>query len=260
MNKALNPMKFATLLKNEGLKIRRSRILPILFITPILVVVSGIANISQYFTPEYTNAWGAMFVQSALVYAYYLLPFSMIVVCTMLSAQESQNGGVIKMLTLPVSKAALSLAKFCLLILMLLAEVVIFVLVFVIAGIVATKVMGIPEQVPVFQILFWCGGLFLTMVPSVAVMWMFTILFSKPVWSIGLNLFLTIPAVLAANTPLWIFYPYCYSGYFVSNLLHAFSAVGSTDSFQWGLFLVTAGVIFLLSLQVTSRCVGRVSV
>ena len=74
-------MSFLDLLKIEFMKVKRSKIVPLIFIAPLLVVVSGVANLSNYFTPEYTNAWPAMFIQSALVYAYYLLPFSMIVVC-----------------------------------------------------------------------------------------------------------------------------------------------------------------------------------
>ena len=81
-------MSFLDLLKIEFMKVKRSKIVPLIFIAPLLVVVSGVASLSNYFTPEYTNAWPAMFIQSALVYAYYLLPFSMIVVCVMIAGRE----------------------------------------------------------------------------------------------------------------------------------------------------------------------------
>lgn len=109
-------MNFSELLKIEFMKVKRSKIIPLIFIAPILVIISGIANLSTYFTPEYTNAWPAMFIQSALVYAYYLLPFSMIVVCVMIAGRETQNNGILKMLALPVSRYSLSLAKFCVLV------------------------------------------------------------------------------------------------------------------------------------------------
>ena len=82
-------MSFLDLLKIEFMKVKRSKIVPLIFIAPLLVVVSGVAYLSNYFTPEYTNAWAAMFIQSALVYAYYLLPFSMIVVCVMIAGRET---------------------------------------------------------------------------------------------------------------------------------------------------------------------------
>lgn len=91
-------MSFSELLKIEFMKCKRSKIVPLIFIAPLLVVSSGIANLSSYFTPEYTNAWPAMFIQSALVYAYYLLPFSMIVVCVMIASRETENNGILKML------------------------------------------------------------------------------------------------------------------------------------------------------------------
>lgn len=104
-------MRFSELLKIERMKYRRSKIIPLIFIAPILVVSSGIANLSTYFTPEYTNAWPIMFIQSALLYAYYLLPFSMIVVCVMIASQETNHNGLLKMMSLPVSRQALSLAS-----------------------------------------------------------------------------------------------------------------------------------------------------
>ena len=97
-------MNFLDLIKIEFMKVRRSKIIPLIFIAPLLVVISGVASLSNYFTPEYTNAWPAMFIQSALVYAYYLLPFSMIVVCVMIAGRETGNNGILIMLALPVSR------------------------------------------------------------------------------------------------------------------------------------------------------------
>lgn len=217
-------MNFSELLKIEFMKVKRSKIIPLIFIAPILVIISGIANLSAYFTPEYTNAWSAMFIQSALVYAYYLLPFSMIVVCVMIAGRETQNNGILKMLALPVSRYSLSLAKFCVLVFYLFMEMAVFMVVFIIAGLIATTTMGIIETLPILYLLKWCIGLFLTMLPCVATMWAITVLFEKPLFSVGLNLLLVIPGILVANTPLWIAYPYCYSGYLVSCSLHDFTA------------------------------------
>ena len=50
-------MSFLDLLKIEFMKVKRSKIVPLIFIAPLLVVVSGVASLSNYFTPEYTNAW-----------------------------------------------------------------------------------------------------------------------------------------------------------------------------------------------------------
>lgn len=104
-------MSIIEVLKIEFMKVKRSMILPLLLIPPILVVVSGVFSISMYMTPEYTNAWSAMFIQSALLFGYYLLPFSMVVVCVMIANRETKNNGILKMLALPISKGKLAINK-----------------------------------------------------------------------------------------------------------------------------------------------------
>lgn len=250
-------MSFLELLKIEFMKVKRGKIVPLIFIAPLLVVASGVANLQSYFTPEYTNAWAAMFIQSALVYSYYLLPFSMIVVCVMIAGRETGNNGVLKMLALPVSRYALSAAKFCVLLFYLFMEMVVFLVVFVIAGLIATSSTGITETLPIMYLLKWCGGLFLTMLPSVAAMWAITVLFDKPLLSVGLNLFLVIPGVLVANTPLWIAYPYCYSGYLVSCSLHDFTATGVSTGVELFPFLPCAVMIFALVFGVAVTRFGK---
>ena len=239
------------------MKVKRSKIVPLIFIAPLLVVASGVANLSRYFTPEYTNAWPAMFIQSALVYSYYLLPFSMIVVCVMIAGRETGNNGILKMLALPVSRYALSIAKFCVLVVYLFMEMVVFLAVFVIAGTVATSTMGVDETLPILYLLKWCVGLFLTMLPCVGTMWAITVLFEKPLLSVGLNLLLVIPGVLVANTPLWIAYPYCYSGYLVSCSLHDFTVEPNTITFSMFPFLPVAILAFALVLTIAVKQFGK---
>lgn len=250
-------MSFFELLIIEFTKVKRSKIVPLIFVAPLLVVTSGIVNLSRYFTPEYTDAWPAMFIQSALVYAYYLLPLSMIVVCVMIAGRETGNNGILKMLALPISRYALSLAKFCVLVFYLLMEVIIFGVVFVIAGIIATHTMGITEALPVLYLLKWCASLFFTMLPSIATMWTITVLFEKTLLSVGLNLLLVIPGVLFANTPLWIAYPYCYSGYLVSCSLHDFTVEASDITFSMFPFLLCAIGIFVIMMILSITQFGK---
>lgn len=92
------------LLRVEFVKIKRSAIFIFLFIPPILVVVSGISSIGNYLTQEYTNAWTAMFIQSALLFGYYLLPFSIVIICVLLLNIETKNNGMLKMFSIPISR------------------------------------------------------------------------------------------------------------------------------------------------------------
>lgn len=250
-------MSIIELLKIEFIKIKRSMILPLLLIPPILVVVSGVSSISIYMTPEYTNAWSAMFIQSALLFGYYLLPFSMVVVCVMIANRETKNNGILKMLALPVSKEKLALTKFIVLLSFLAIELLIFFSSFIVAGMIATQMMNVEESVPIFYLLTWTVKLFLSMLPATACMWAITVLFEKPLLSVGLNLLLIIPAILVANTPLWLVYPYCYSGYVVSDSLHTITATGGESVMRLFPFIPCAVIIFALTLFVSMRCFGK---
>lgn len=245
------------LLTIEFMKIKRSQMIPLVFLAPLLVVSSGVANLHRYFSPDYTNAWAAMFIQSALVYAYYLLPFSMIVICVMLAGREMGNNGILKMLALPVNRCALSAAKFCVLLFYLFVEMVIFLVVFVISGSLAANRTGISEPLPVIYLAKQCAGLFLTMLPALAAMWTVTVVFEKPLLSVGLNLLLVIPGVLVANTPFWIVYPYCYSGYLISCSLHDFNSGGVNTAFNLFPFLPCAILIFVLMLTMAITAFGK---
>lgn len=250
-------MNFTELLRNEFIKVKRSKLLPLIFIAPLLVIVSGIANLSSYFTPEYTNAWAAMFIQSALLYAYYLLPFSMIVVCVMIAGRETANNGILKMLALPVNRHTLSLAKFCVVVWYLFLEMIVFLVIFLAAGGFAAHMAGIEEALPVTYLLSKSAGLFLTMLPCIAAIWAVTVLFEKPVLSVGLNLLFVIPGILVANTPLWIVYPYCYSGYLVSCSLHDFTLGVAEPALSGQIFVPCAVIAFGLMLALAVTQFGR---
>jgi hypothetical protein len=250
-------MNFFEIFKIELVKVKRTMILPIIVIPPLIVVISGIANLSRYFTPEYTNAWAAMFIQSALVYAYYLLPLSMVVVCVMISNIETKNNGVLKMLSLPISSKLLSLTKFCVAVFILFIEMVVFLVVFLIAGVFAANSFNLSETIPIAYLLKNCAAIYLTMLPCLVVIWAVTVLLKKTLPSIALNIFLVIPGILIANTPLWVIYPYCYSGYFVSSSLHDFTAQMSETSFEIFPFIPVAIVIFAFALILSAFRFGK---
>ncbi|MDY3005766.1 hypothetical protein [Anaerococcus porci] len=130
----------------------------------------------------------------------------------------------------------------------LIIELIVFLLVFVLAGIWATKNANIAETLPIFYLLNWCIKIFLTMLPSLASIWAITIIFDKVILSVGLNILLVIPSILVAATPLRIVYPYCYSGYLVSCSLYDFTSTGINNNFE--LFPLMPIAIFILAFAI----------
>lgn len=250
-------MRFTSLLTIEFMKVKRSFIIPLIFIAPVVVIISGVSSLRMYLTPEYKDAWAAMFIQSCLLYAYYLLPFSMIVVCVLIAARESAHNGILKMLALPVSRRQLNLAKFVVVLFFLFLEMLIYLVVFLVAGLVTAHAAGVSQAIPVAYLLGKCTGLFFAMIPSVALMWLIAVVFNRPVLSIGINLLLVIPGILVANTPLWIFYPYCYGGYLIATAMADYQnnvRVSSLDLFP---FLPCATGLGLAALYLSTVCFGK---
>ncbi|KAI4449868.1 hypothetical protein C823_004401 [Eubacterium plexicaudatum ASF492] len=147
--------------------------------------------------------------------------------------------------------------KSCKVVFYLFVEMVVFLAVFVITGLLATSHTGVTEALPITDLLKWCTGLFFTMLPGVATMWAITVLFEKPWLSVGFNLLFVIPGVLVANTPFWIIYPYCYSGYLVSCSLHDYTTEGVNTAFRPFPFLLFAMLLFALAIMVAMTRFGK---
>ena len=116
---------------------------------------------------------------------------------------------------------------------------------------------NVKASIPVFYLLTWTLKLFATMIPTIACMWAVTVLFEKQLLSMGLNLLLIIPGVLIANTPLWLVYPYCYSGYVVSDALHTVTTTGTGSTISLFPFVPCAVIISVFALFVSIKCFGR---
>ena len=250
-------LKFIDYLKIEFLKAKRGKILPILLIAPILVVVSGISALSMYLTPEYPDPWAAMFIQSALLFSYYLLPLSMVVVCIMLQSREKQASGILKMLSLPIDKTKMMLAKFTVVVGYLLIEMIIFLTVFIIAGMYTSFTNELISPVPVVYILKWSSLIFLSMLPSLAVMWAITVRFSKMFISVGLNFLFTIPGILFSALPVWYLFPYCYSGHVIRSAISSTNTEAIELPFELFPFAPIAIIIFVVFLVASVKSFGK---
>lgn len=250
-------LSFMQMLSIEFTKTKRSKILPLILIPPLLVVVTGISSISQYFTEQYITAWEAMFVQSTLLFGYYLLPFSMVIVCAMLVGRETKDNGLLKMLAIPVSRLKMALTKFVVLLCYLALELAIFFLTYIVVGLIAIQTANISEAMPITYILKWSIYLFATSLPSIAVMWLFSVIFEKTALSVGLNMLLVIPGVLAANTPIWMLYPFSYSGFMVSREMQRLLEGATSITLNIAVFLPCAILIFAVALLVSVTSFGK---
>ncbi|MGL5260437.1 MAG: ABC transporter permease [Lachnospiraceae bacterium] len=250
-------LKFGDYLNIEIIKIRRNKIFPILLIAPILVVVSGISALSMYLTPEYPDPWAAMFIQSSLLFSYYLLPLSMVVVCVMLHSREQQANGILKMLSLPVDKTKMVLAKFMVVVIYLIIEMLIFLVVFTIAGLYTSFTNELITPAPIGYILKWSSLILISMLPSIAVMWAITVRFSKIFISVGLNFLFTIPGILFSALPVWYLFPYCYSGHIIRSAISSTNIDVPELPFNLIPFIPVAFIVFIVFLFISIKSFGK---
>lgn len=195
-------MEFLQLLSIELLKTKRSKILPVLLIMLLFAVITSFAIVIQNITPEYRNAWQTLFMQSSLGYGLYLLPFCMVIVCAMLAGRETKNNGMSKMLSLPVKRSKFALAKFIVLLCYLTLEILIFILVFVVSGVIFDNQMfNIEDTMPVTYIVKRSIYQFLLSLPSISIMWLLTVIVEKTALSVGLNIILILPSISIVTTP-----------------------------------------------------------
>jgi hypothetical protein len=254
-------MTFFQLIQIEFKKVKRSKILPILIIAPFLVVASGINSLINYITPESEGAWQAMFVQSCLLFAYYLLPLTMIIVSILITQREKANNGMLKMLSLPIKRGKMALAKFSVFLFYLLLEILIFFILFIAGGLYASNYIGLNDPVPYAYILKWSIILFLTAIPFVAFIWMLASVFKKAFLTIGLSMFMVIGSIFFANTNAWTLYPFSYSGKFVTAELSRISngeASLSLNILPFSLIAIGLTVIFIFisSIRYGKRAVN----
>lgn len=135
-------MNFISLVGVEFKKIRRSKISLILLIPVIIMWIPSIINSGINFdtrdvriSPE-----NNFFIQGFMGMVWFMIP-AILVICTVLLTQtERSNKGILKMLSLPVNTAKLCLAKFTVLLLMALTQMVMTIAAYYISAAIASYI------------------------------------------------------------------------------------------------------------------------
>lgn len=209
-------MNLFTLTAAELKKIRRSFILPLLFVPLVILWVPNIINADKSLTPVMAGITpeNNFFIQSFMGFAWFIFPAS-IIVCTVLL--EQKNKGLLKMLALPISPRLLCLAKFLVLVLLAFIQAAAMTGLYFLCARIASSYVGAGLMAQTGMVLRMSGTLFLSSLPMMALYWLMSVCLTTPVFSIGLGLATMVPSVLLMNTKLWFLYPPCYPFYVVTS-------------------------------------------
>lgn len=246
-------MNFFSLIHIELKKIRRSKILLILLIPVIMMWIPGMINADMNFdvrgipiTPEKNY-----FIQGFMGMVWFMIPASLVICTVLLTQTERSQGGILKMLSLPVNTARLCLAKFAVLVLLSFVQMIMTICAYYVS---AAAVSWLQDYDFILDPLFVCGNavsIYAAAIPMTAIFWMVAILVQPPVFSVGIGLASIVPSVLIINTKIWFTYPMSYPFYLLM-VQYGKAAKGMYDTrIDWIPWLPAALAITIIALAIS---------
>ncbi|MCF1685727.1 ABC transporter permease [Tetragenococcus halophilus] len=247
-------MKMLSLIDVEFRKIKRSKILFILFFAMLVVWFPSLINVDMNFamengiTPEHN-----LFIQGLMAMVWFIYPASMIVVTLLINQNEKTNHGLLKMLSLPIDPKKLSLAKFVVLFVLAAVQLLFTVIIYYIVAYLTTQMTGHSFMLSPLFIFKEIGLIYLTSLPMLAFYWLLSVIVQTPIFAIGIGLATIVPSVLMINSQYWYVYPFCYPYYMVvsayGNLAPSFGRF-DIDLFPWILIACMMTICFLILASV----------
>lgn len=195
-------------LEAEWLKIKRSKIWLLIFLGPMIGVMFAYLNFFSnqdvFMSDPEKNEWLKVWSQILLFYAPLIFPILAGVFAAMICRFEHVSDSWKKILSLPIRRSYIFLAKLCLVFLLLAVTQMVTFSIFLIAG-WATNLQG---SIPLNQLFrfFFCG--WIAALPLATIQMIFSIWWSNFGSSLAINIGCALPAVLFANSSYGQYYPW----------------------------------------------------
>lgn len=205
-------MNFLSLTGVEFQKIRRSKILLILFASVIILWIPSILNARQNFgmQAEGISPENNFLIQGFMGMAWFMFPAGMVVSTVLLSQTERTNNGILKMLALPVHTAKLCMAKFIVLLSLAAVQILMTTGMYFLSASIVSHTQNYSFMLSPLFVLKEAGIIFLSGIPMLAFFFALSVCIQTPVFSVGAGLASIVPSVLMINTKAWFVYPMSY--------------------------------------------------
>ncbi len=254
-------MSFLSLVGIEFRKIRRSKILMILFTATVILWIPSILNADLHFSmaaqgipiaPEYN-----FFTQGFLGMAWFMFPGSMVVSTVLLIQTERSGSGILKMLSMPISTSLLCLAKFTVLLSLALSQVLMMTVMYCLSAAIASQTQNYSFMLPLPYVLKETGIIYLASIPMLAFFWMLAVCIQTPIFSVGIGLASIVPSILAINTKVWYLYPMAYQLYIIAGEQGRMTENIAASKIQWFPWIPAAAAITAACLLISCLQFGR---
>lgn len=252
-------MSFWKMANMEWLKIRRSKIFWILLAPVVMMWLPSVLNASINFDVQgaVSSPEKNFFIQGFMGMAWFMIPATLVICTVLLDQVERGNGGILKMLSLPISTQKLCLAKFAVLLLLAAVQMAMALGGYYLSAALATALQGYPFVLDFGYAAANVLGIYASAIPMAAVYWAIAIWIKTPIFSIGLGLASIVPSVLMINTKFWFAYPISYP-FYVLMVAYGRAAEGIyTTCFDWLPWLPAAVCVTIVALVLACLGFGR---
>jgi hypothetical protein len=187
-----------TVLQAEWYKLRKSRVILILFAGPLISLLIGllIGPTESHITNSHINQWFQPLFWMNFSYGLLFLPLITGVLASMICRYEHQANGWKQLLTLPVTRGSIFMAKFGLLLIVVWAIQSLFLLSVWIVG----TLKGYTDPFPKEMIGKTLLGGWLATLPLLALQLWLSMVWKSFAIPFAVNVFFTLPSILAANS------------------------------------------------------------
>lgn len=252
-------MSFLSLIGVEFKKIKRSKIIFILLAAAIILWIPSILNahINFEMQAEGISPENNFFIQGFLGMSWFMFPASMVIGTVLLSQTERTNKGILKMLALPIDTKKICLAKFIVLLILAIIQILIMTGMYYVSAWIASIIQNYYFILPPLFVAKQLVYIILSAIPMIAVFWMLSVCIETPIFSVGIGLASIVPSVLIINTKIWFAYPMSYPFFIITSEYGKLAANLNTTQIKLMPWIPVAIIITMIALSISCICFGQ---
>lgn len=252
-------MNFLSLVGVELKKLKRSKIILILTVATVILWVPSIINapINFEMQAEGISPENNFFIQGFMGLSWFIFPASMVVSTVLLNMTERSNKGILKMLSLPINKTKLCLAKFTVLLILAFLQIAMTVLMYYLSAFIVSNTQNYDFILSPLFVLKEAVFVFLSSIPMISFFWLISVCVETPIFSIGIGFASIVPSVLMINTKLWFAYPMSYPFFVITSEYGKLATNLTTSQVELVPWLPVAFGITVLTLAISCLRFGK---
>ncbi len=136
-------------IKSEIIKLKRSGIVPVLIIIPLIAVFMGTGNYYMNIG-VLQNKWYSLWTQVSLFYSYFFFPASIALICSYLCKLERENSNWNKILAAPIKRRNIIISKLVSATILICFSQIMVAIFYIIGG----KIVGLDSNIPM-ELIQW---------------------------------------------------------------------------------------------------------